>query len=297
MKLKQLETFIWVATLGSFRKAASRLCTTQPAVSSRIASLENSLGAKLFERRSGSIALTAMGHKILPYAEKVLLMSEELQEQACAAEALSGVLRLGVSETIVHTWLSDFLNRVHRMFPLVDIEITVDVTTNLRNELIERSMDLAFLLGPISDYNIENIDLCAYPLVWAASPQLNLPSGNVAINRIAQESIITFARNTRPFAEIRTYLQGAAPEPVRIFPSSSLSACKRMAIDGIGVGIFPLACIESELKTGELVLISSSWKPSDLVFTASYPRTPHNLLTEQIAVHATAAADQFEQNA
>jgi len=296
MKLKQLETFIWVATLGSFRKAANRLCTTQPAISSRISSLEESLGAKLFERGSGSIALTAMGHKVLPYAEKVLSMSDKLKEQAGAPDALSGVLRLGVSETIVHTWLSNFLNRVHQLFPLVDIEITVDVTTILRDGLIDRSLDLAFLLGPISDYNIENIDLCAYPLVWVASPMLGFPKGNVAIDRIAQESIITFSRNTRPFVEVRTYLQAESSEPARIFPSSSLAACKRMAIDGVGVGMLPLACIVSELKDGHLILIPSSWHPSDLVFTASYPRAPHNLLTERIAVLATVAAEEFGQS-
>lgn len=295
MNLKQLETFIWVATLGGFRKAASRLCTTQPAISSRIAGLEESLGGKLFELGTGSIALTAMGQKILPYAEKVLFMSDKLKEQAGASETFSGVLRLGVSETIVHTWLSDFLSRVHQFFPLVDMEITVDITSNLRNELIGRSIDLAFLLGPISDYNIDNVDLCAYPLVWAVSPRLNFPPGDVPIERIAQEPIITYARNTRPFAETQAFIRQGVAEPARIFPSSSLAACKLMVIDGVGVGMLPMACISREVEDGRLVVIPSSWHPSDLLFTASYPRAPHNLLTERIAVLATVAADAFGQ--
>ena len=69
MNLKQLETFFWVATLNSFRKTADRLCTTQPAVLSRIAALEQSLSVKLFERRAGTFSLTAKGqerHDILP---------------------------------------------------------------------------------------------------------------------------------------------------------------------------------------------------------------------------------------
>jgi DNA-binding transcriptional LysR family regulator len=295
MNLKQLETFIWVATLGSFRKAAARLNTTQPAVSSRIASLEESLGVKLFERQNRSIALTAMGQNIFPYAEKVLFMSDKLKEQAASPETLSGVLRLGVSETLVHTWLSDFLNRVHQLFPLVDIEITVDVTSNLRKELIDRSMDLAFLLGPISDYNIENIDLCAYPLVWAASPELKLPQGRIEMDLIAQKSIITYARNTRPYAEVRAFLREGVGEPARIFPSSSLAACKRMAIDGVGVGMLPMAYIRNEVKDGQLVVIESTWQASDLVFTASYPRAPQNLLTNRIAVLASVAAEEYGQ--
>ena len=47
LNFKQLETFIWVADLGSFRGAAERLFTTQPNISSRIASLESALNTKL----------------------------------------------------------------------------------------------------------------------------------------------------------------------------------------------------------------------------------------------------------
>ncbi len=290
MNHKQLETFIWVATLGSFRKTAVRLFTTQPAISSRIAKLEESLGVKLFERHSGSISLTAKGQQLLPFAEKLILMADRLKEEACGTETSSGVLRLGVSETIVHTWLSDFLSSVHHTFPRIDLDITIDVTANLRNELVSRSMDLAFLLGPISDYSIANIDLCSYPLIWAGSPALKLPQGRLPIDVLARRSIITYARNTRPFAEINAFLKGQVVEPARIFPSSSLAACKRMAVDGIGIGSLPMSCIGEEIAQGRLAVIPSTWAPSDLVFTASYSREPHDPLTAKIALLARAVA-------
>ena len=288
-----LETFIWVATLGSFRKAAARLCTTQPAVSARIAKLEEGLGVKLFERHAGSISLTAEGQRLLPYAEKVIGMTDRMMEAARGTDALSGMLRLGVSETIVHTWLSDFLNSVHRQYPQVELDITIDVTANLRDELISRSMDLAFLLGPLSHYDIANIELCSYPLVWAASPRLEVPGGQVKMEWIASKSIITYARNTRPFAEIDAHLEKGVAEPTRIFSSASLAACKRMAIDGVGIGSLPMSCIAEEVADGRLVVIPSDWTPSDLVFTASYPRKPQNLLTETIARHASEVAAAF----
>jgi DNA-binding transcriptional LysR family regulator len=121
MNLKQLETFFWVATLNSFRKAADRLCATQPAVSSRIAAPEDSLSVKLFERQSGTFSLTAKGQELMPYATNMLLMAERLKEKACETTSLSGTLRLGVSETIVHTWLPDFLNRVHLLYTNIDM--------------------------------------------------------------------------------------------------------------------------------------------------------------------------------
>ena len=59
INLKQLEAFVWVADLGSFRKAADRLNTTQPNVSSRIALLEGAMKRKLMERDAGSVRLTS----------------------------------------------------------------------------------------------------------------------------------------------------------------------------------------------------------------------------------------------
>ena len=55
---RSLETFLWVANLRSFRGAAERLHTTQPAVSMRIAQLENDLGVRLLERDRRAVSLT-----------------------------------------------------------------------------------------------------------------------------------------------------------------------------------------------------------------------------------------------
>jgi len=70
INLKQLEAFVWVADLGSFRKAADRLNTTQPNVSSRIALLEGAMKRKLMERDAGSVRLTSKGIEMLDYARK-----------------------------------------------------------------------------------------------------------------------------------------------------------------------------------------------------------------------------------
>ncbi len=293
MNLKQLETFLLVATLGNFRKAAERLFTTQPAVSTRIASLENELGVRLFERSPGSVRLTAKGQELLPYAEKVLRSAENLRERAGDTSSISGVLRLGVSETIVHTLLPLFLARLHEAFPKVAVDLTVDITLNLRNELVARSLDLAFLMGPVSESSIANYHLCTFPLVWAASPKLDLPKRKrLGEADLVRFPIITYARHTRPFAEVQTRLREAAEDPPRIFASTSLAACLRMTLDGIGIGTLPLHMIEKELAAGSLRKISCTWVPSDLGFTASYPVEPWSPLVEQAALLAQKVASQ-----
>ena len=74
MTFDQIRTFLWVARLGGFRKAAERLCLSQPAVSIRIANLEDELRVPLFERGSGELVLTKQGTLLLSYAEQVLFI-------------------------------------------------------------------------------------------------------------------------------------------------------------------------------------------------------------------------------
>ena len=133
---KGLETFLWVAALGSFRGAAQKLNTTQPAISHRIAQLEAEVGAKLLTRESRNVAPTLRGRQLLVYAEKILAMRAEMLASLRDAEAVRGVIRLGVAETIVHTWLPDFIKEVHRIYPNLSIEIEVDISPSLRARLL-----------------------------------------------------------------------------------------------------------------------------------------------------------------
>ncbi len=294
LNLRQLETFLWVATLGSFRKTAERLCTTQPAISARIANLEDSLGVKLFVRDTGSIRLTAKGQELLPYAEKVLRTTEAFREKAGETSHLTGVLRLGVSETIVHTLLPTYLARLHETYPDIDVDITVDVTVNLRKELISRSLDLAFLMGPVSEYSIENLELAAFPLAWIASSKLGIPAKKkITLDQLVQFPLLTYARNTRPYTELSKHLREHSDEPARIFPSSSLAACKRMVVDGIGIGTLPIRMIEDELSKNVLTEIAYGWKPMDLEFTASFASEPYNPIAEKAAALACEVAGWY----
>ncbi len=70
LDFKSLETFVWVATLGSFRGAAAKLNTTQPAISQRIAQLEDEFGIRLLERTSRTVSPTEKGRELLVHAER-----------------------------------------------------------------------------------------------------------------------------------------------------------------------------------------------------------------------------------
>ena len=154
-----------------------------------------------------------------------------------------GLLRLGVSETIVHSWLPRFLGALSEAFPKIEVELTVDVSTGLRDELISRSIDLAFLMGPISEFSVTNLDLPSFALDWYIAAHLapERPGPEAAEALFARLPVITYARNTRPFTEIKAYLYTQVGEGVRLFPSTSLAACIRMVEDGVGIGSLPVS--------------------------------------------------------
>jgi DNA-binding transcriptional LysR family regulator len=276
MNFKRIEAFFWVAKLHSFSKAAQQQCTTQPAISTRIAALEEELDVKLFEREGNSkVLLTPKGHELMPYAEKLVYFAKEFTSKANNAAAYSGLLRLGVSETIAHSWLSTFLKRFQEDVPGVTVELTVDVSVTLRKLLLAGSIDIAFLVGPFTDSAIVNEHLSTVPLVWVASPSLHIGAGVQLISSLTQWSIITYARNTTPYTEIIREFAKCSERPASIITSSSLAISRRLVLDGMGISALPVDLVQNDLESGVLHAINTSWHPSDLTFTASYPMTPH----------------------
>ena len=291
--LKQIESFVWVAKLGSFRATAERLHTTQPNISVRISQLESVLGFKLFHRDSSSVALTPMGYSVLGYAEKILAATEEFAQKSSRSDHEKGTLRLGVAEVIGQTWLRDYIRALRREFPHVDVELTIDLTIKLRQELVSRSLDLCLLNGPISNFNITNLDLGMVPYVWVTAPQL--ARAEVSIATLAEQTILTHARDTRHFVEISAHFRDLWDNPVRIVPSSSMLMCLQMAIDGLGIAALPAAVAERALASGELARVPYDWQPSPLIFTASFAHTPASFLLRRAAEIAVTYAATHHQ--
>src|SRR5262245_21403930 len=115
--LKHIEAFVSVAELGTFRSAAERLMTTQPNISSRIAQLEEQLGVTLMERDAGSVRLTITGKALLGPAKAILAAVDGFVAATGDETKFEGVLRLGVSELVAHTFLRPFLLEMKGRFP------------------------------------------------------------------------------------------------------------------------------------------------------------------------------------
>jgi len=271
ISLKQLETLVWVADLGSFRKAAERLNTTQPNISSRVASLETALGVVLMERDAGSVRLTTQGRELVNRARVVLNSVDAFIEAVDEPELFDGILRLGVTEMVVHSWLRDFLKKFKRSYPNMAIELTVDLSVNLDQELADRSIDIAFHSGPFVRSITGTQDLGTYPIIWVASPSLGITeTRKLAIDELAKYTILTHARNTQPYAQVVAHFSEGLGHKARLVPSSNLSACLQMTIDGYGVAALLAPMVKAPLQSKQLIQLDYQWVPDSLKFAARY---------------------------
>ncbi len=284
IELRNIETFYWIATLGGFRAAAKKLHASQPAVSQRIAQLEQALGVRLFDRDGGGVRLTMRGQALLSYAERMLQLKQDMLRVAGAEHVIGGRICIGVSETIVQTWLPQLLEQVHATFPDVLIEIEVDTTPVLRAHLLAREIDLAFLLGPVDEPQAQNLPLCRYPLAWVASPTLALGPEPLAVATVAAWPIITYPSNSKPYQALRAILLRCGIEKPRMYGLASLSMAVRMTQGGIGVSVIAPVFLDRELADGTLRLLRvDAGALPELVYTASWLDGTDNYLAAAIA--------------
>lgn len=301
INFKQLETFVLVADLGSFRQAAHRLSTTQPNISSRIASLETALGKVLMERDPGSVRLTSQGHELLGYARNVLSSMDQFIEAANGEAAFDGVVRLGVTEMVVHTWLRDFMKAFKSRFPNVLVELSVDLSAVLESELADRHIDLAFQSGPFARKASGEQCLGVFPIIWVAAPSTGLSASKLTTpKQLSKFPILTHARATRPYEDVSAHF-GQWPElKTRLVPSSNLAACLQMTVEGYGVAALLAPMVEQEIKTGQLIKLNYKWTPEPLSFAARYDKQKSSSVIQSAADIAQQCAqkyyEQFKRN-
>lgn len=287
---KSLDVYYWAATLGSFSRAAERLNMTQPGVSQRIAALEREFGLPLFERNARTVVLTPKGRELLSYAERFLRLRTEMMGAVANPTATTGVLRLGASETLVHTWLMPFIEVMSRTYPGVAVDLSVDVSPNMRDALARHELDLAFLVGPITAPDLINVPLCRFSVAWIAAPSLDFGDGAIGLAELVRHPVITYPRNTNPYAQLRELLARSHLPPPRLYSSASLSTIVRMAVEGIGVGVIPAETVRAELADGRLRVLDTTVRLPDIDFTATYENVPDHRLPAAAAEIARSVA-------
>jgi DNA-binding transcriptional LysR family regulator len=149
MELSDLLTFAAVARCGGVTRAAGVLNTVQSNVTNRIRALETEIGTPLFERHARGMTLTDAGRRLLPYADRLGALSKEALAAARDDGIAKGPLAIGSMETTAAVRLPPLLARFHQRFPDVQLSLRTGPTASLAGAVIDRTLDGAFVAGPI----------------------------------------------------------------------------------------------------------------------------------------------------
>jgi LysR family transcriptional regulator, nitrogen assimilation regulatory protein len=176
--IRQLRSCIAIAEAGSFSEAARRMHIAQPALSERIAELEQALGVTLFDRNRRGATLTETGRQFVEQARRILLDVSTLKANMLAAShANQPKIRIGISPTLASLLIPKIFELCRQISPLVEISLIEGMTGDLALLLAQGEVDCAighgFLASPaVMVYPMAIEPLCAiYKLENSPPPQ------------------------------------------------------------------------------------------------------------------------------
>lgn len=261
LEVEQLRTFLAIHRAGGVTRASADLFRSQPAVSRRLALLERSLGAPLFERVPGGVVLSEAGRALLPFAERTLatLRDAEAAVRAVSSEA-AGPVSVALVGTLAGTSLTPALRRFARGHP--GVELTLRTATSREvSELVRRAeVTLGMRYGDDPAVDLRCEALFTERQVVAAAPDHHLAGRSWdGLGALAAERWIAFPEPAgRPEAGagyVRRALEAAGVPDSAILRIDSLTAQKRMVEAGFGIAFLPESCIQEELVTGSLAVL------------------------------------------
>ncbi|MCQ4043899.1 LysR substrate-binding domain-containing protein [Streptantibioticus rubrisoli] len=221
----QLRTFLAVAQTLSFTQAAHRLGLRQSTVSQHVRKLEETAGRQLFLRDTHGVELTEDGEAMLGFARTIL----EANERAAgffAGTRLRGRLRFGASEDFVLTRLPEILERFRHDHPEVDLELTVELSGTLHQQLAEGRLDL--VLGKRAAGETHGRLVWRDRLVWIGGERLRIDADRPVPLILYPPPSITRARALE-------VLERAGRSWHIACTSGSLSGVRAAALAGLGV--------------------------------------------------------------
>lgn len=256
-----LLTFVTIHQANGFSSAAEVLGRSQPAISRRIALLEDELGVPVFERASGGVVLSEAGRALLPHAERVLaaLRDAESAIKALRTEVAGRVAIVAVG-TLAGTNLTAVLKRFAADHPKVDLSISTATSAEVSDRVRrgEAMIGLRYLLDIAPDLVCEHI--ASETMVVACSAQHRFAGKRLgSLAALCHEPWFAF-RNAydqrETFADnIFAQFQARGIGEVRWTSIDSLNAMKRLVEAGLGIALLPESAIDEERRLGSLATI------------------------------------------
>jgi len=258
--LQKIETFLCAAENLSFSETAKQLHLSQPAVSHQIKTLEQDLGATLFDRTGGSLRLTEAGQLLLPWARRLLHDSAGLQAMMSSLQEVAGELRIACSTTAGKYVLPQLAARFRLRYPAIQVRIPACASEQVIPDVLDGDVHLGVVSREVADASLETQEF------FHDNVRLIIPSGHRWSSRasiepaeLMEESVILRepTSGTRRVLLEELAKHDISFEDLNVFMElGNAEAIVRTVADGYGVGFVSELAADYALERGSILAIS-----------------------------------------
>jgi DNA-binding transcriptional LysR family regulator len=246
--LDSLGIFRAVVAEGGVIRAAAKLHRVPSNVTTRIRQLEERLGQKLFHRQGRALTLTPAGHKLLPYANRLLRLADEA-ESGLRGDAPAGIFRLGALESTSGSRLAPVLSRFHRLWPGVAVELISGATGALLRRVNGFEIEAAFVSEPFPALGLETLPVFEEELVLLTARDA------APVTRpgdLADLTLIAFAQGCSYRWLLEQWLGKGGVWPSRSLEFASYQAMIACVAAGAGFAIAPVSVLKALRATADV---------------------------------------------
>ncbi|MNZ52047.1 HTH-type transcriptional regulator DmlR [compost metagenome] len=273
-RLTAMRVFVSVVDLGSQSAAADHLDLSRPVVSRYLAELEDWVGARLMQRTTRRLSLTAAGQETLPRCRQMLELAGDIQAAVSAPdEAPRGELRISVSTSFGQAQLMDAMADYVKRYPGVKIDLQMlDRTVNLVDERI----DLAIRTSNDLDPNLIARRLTVCRSVICASPAyLREHPTPLQVQDLARHNCLTHSYFGRSLWHFEVEGESVSVPVQGNISANEAMTLQRAALAGAGIAMLPTYQAAPALHSGELLRLLPQAKPRELDLNAVYTSRKH----------------------
>jgi DNA-binding transcriptional LysR family regulator len=254
MEIDQIETFLAIASLGGFHRAAQALRLSQPAVSARIQMLEESVGAKLFVRTKTHVTLSQAGKTLRPHAENLLravaVARQAVHEQQPASA--SGILSIAAGLSISTYLLPDILKKYQSLYHGVMVSVRSGNSLQVLKMVLDGEVDLG-LARSLQHPEVETQSLRDDPLLFVGHPgHPGTSRKKLKLRELESLPVIFYDRGSSDWTLTNGLFRRAGLLPNVVLEVEGIETCKRMVMRRLGLAFLPQLAVTRELKNQTL---------------------------------------------
>ena len=252
----KLETFITVAELKNFTKAAQALNLTQPAVSNHINQLEKEYNTKLFMRKKKDFTLTNEGKIALTYARRLKALHDKMIQKIADEQTSSSHIKIGITHTSENNNITEVLAQYANQMHNITITIINDSINNLYDMLENYQLDIAIVDGKKQSGKLNYLMLDTDYLVCVLSSQHPLAkNSSISLNQLKKENMILRlpSSSTRSLFEATLISINESIDSFNVLLEvDNVSTIKQLVMNNFGVSILPQSVCTKDVKKGKI---------------------------------------------